>query len=466
MTIIAAIDLAPPSVSAARSAIDLARVLRDEVLLLQAVQPMSAFYPEAAMAGVPDVDQPLFRATEEALENVRLALGKDAPDVRVEKRVVFGRPHEVLCNAAREDNARLIVMGTLGRGPGGRLLVGSVAQRTVRESPCPVLVLHDGSAPFTDWAQGKRPLRVVAGVDRGPASEAALAVLSQWRASGPCDVTLVHEYWPPGEYARLGLRGPRDLDRDDPEVIAALDRDLRQQLPHLGGSGQVALRIRASWGSVGAQLAMEAEADGSDVLVLGTDQPHGLDRLRSGSAALSALHASALPLLVVPSGRKDHPLPSQAPIPVIRSVLVATDLSEVGNAAIPHAYALARRPGNRVELCHVHEHALAAPAYMLPAQPATLSAQKRRELELHLTGLIPAQATGVGISSHITVIDGGSAADQILAAARRLGVDAIVVASHGRGGISRALFGSVAEAVVRGSDRPVYVVRPGALAGK
>jgi nucleotide-binding universal stress UspA family protein len=119
-----------------------------------------------------------------------------------------------------------------------------------------------------------------------------------------------------------------------------------------------------------------------------------------------------------------------------------------------------------VELCHVHEHALAAPAYVLPTQPPTLSAQKRRELELQLTGLIPAQAADVGISSHITVIDGGSAADQILAAARRLGVDAIVVASHGRGGVSRALFGSVAEAVVRGSDRPVYVVRPAARAGK
>ena len=461
MTIIAAVDLSTGSVNATRSAIELARVLRDEVLLLQAIPPMSMFYPESAIAGVPDLDQPLFRGTEEALENLRLALGKDAPEVAVDKRVVFGRPHEVLCRAAQEDNARLIVMGTAGRGPGGRLMVGSVAQRTVREAPCPVLVLRDGTAPFTAWAQGKRPLRVLAGVDRGAATQAALALLGQWRTAGPCDVTLVHEYWPPGEYARLGLRGPRELDRDDPEVVAALDRDLRLQLPQLGGAGQVALRIRAGWGPVGSQLAMEAEADGSDVLVLGTDQPHGLERLRTGSAALSALHASELPLLVVPAGRPTQPLPARMPIPLVRSVLVATDLSEVGNAALPHAYSLAR-PGGRVELCHVHEHALPAPAYLLPDQAPALSPQKRRELELQLTDLIPAQAAELGVTSHVTVIDGGSAAEQILAAARRLGVDTIVVASHGRGGISRALFGSVAEAVVRGSDRPVYVVRPGA----
>ena len=461
MTIIAAVDFSSPSVNAARSAIDLARVLGDDVVLLKAIQPMSMFYPEAAMAGAPDIDQPLFRATEEALENLRLVLGKDARGVRIDKRVVFGRPHEVLCQEARQDGARLIVMGTIGRGPGGRLLVGSVAQRTVREAPCPVLVLRDGKAPFTTWAEGQRPLRVVAGVDHSPATDAALALLAQWRAAAPCDVTLVHEYWPPAEYARLGLRGSRDLDRDDPEVIATLDRDLRLQLPQLGGSGQAALRIRAGWGPVGVQLAMEAEAEAADLLVLGTGQPHGLERLRTGSACLSALHASEIPLLVVPAHHAAISGPARTPIPLVRSVLVATDLSEVGNAAVPHAYSLVRRPTGRVELCHVHERPLSAPAYVMPDQ-ASMPPQARRELELQLAGLIPAQATELGIASHATVIDGGSAAEQILAAARRLGVDAIVVASHGRSGIGRALLGSVAEAVVRGSERPVYVVRPGA----
>lgn len=461
MTIIAAVDFSSPSVNAARSAIELARVLGDDVLLLKAIQPMSMFYPEGAMAGAPDIDQPLFRATEEALENMRLALGKDAQGVRLDKRVVFGRPHEVLCRTAREDNARLIVMGTIGRGPGGRLLVGSVAQRTVREAPCPVLVLRDGTAPFTAWVEGHRPLRVVAGVDHSPATDAALALLGQWRAARPCDVTLVHEYWPPGEYARLGLRGARQLDRDDPEVISTLDRDLRLQLPQLGGSGQVAMRIHASWGPVGAQLAMEAEAEPADLLVLGTGQPHGLERLRTGSACLSALHASEIPLLVVPAHRAAIPGPARTPIPLVRSVLVATDLSDVGNAAVPHAYSLVRRPTGQVELCHVHERPLASPAFVMPDRPS-LPPQDRRELELQLAGLIPAQAAELGITSHATVIEGGSAAEQILAAARRLGVDAIVVASHGRGGISRALMGSVAEAVVRGSERPVYVVRPGA----
>jgi len=44
-------------------------------------------------------------------------------------------------------------------------------------------------------------------------------------------------------------------------------------------------------------------------------------------------------------------------------------------------------------------------------------------------------------------------------AAERLRVDAISLGSHGRGGLARALLGSVAEEVVRRSTRPVLVVR-------
>jgi nucleotide-binding universal stress UspA family protein len=59
----------------------------------------------------------------------------------------------------------------------------------------------------------------------------------------------------------------------------------------------------------------------------------------------------------------------------------------------------------------------------------------------------------------VTVVDGGAAKEAIVQAARRLGADTIVVGSHGRTGAARAVLGSVAEAVVRHADRPVYVVR-------
>jgi nucleotide-binding universal stress UspA family protein len=462
MTIIAAVDLSPASVNAARSAALLARVMHDKLLLVRAIEPVSAFYPEMALAGLPDLEDAVRRASLEALANIRLMLADLASGVEIEIRVQAGDPQGVLCDCARSESARFIVMGTHSRSRAGRLFHGSAAQRTMRQAPCPVLVLREGSAPFVDWAAQRRPLRIVAGVDRSVASEAALEVLATLRAAGPCDVTLVHDYWPPGEYARLGLRGPRDLSRDDEEVVAVIKRELGEiwaAQPPGSAADKVTIQVRAGWQTAGVELALDAEAAAADLLIVGTEQAHGLGRLRRGSEALAALQTCAVPLLVVPV-RAHKVVPATRPIPVIRKVLVATDLSDFGNAAIPHAYALARRSGAQVEICHVREHTLPSPAYLLPDVVPALPAAERRELEQRLAALVPGEAATIGVASHVTVIDGGIAPIQILQAAHLLGADAIVVSSHGRTGIGRTLLGSVAEAIVHKSDLPVYIVRP------
>jgi nucleotide-binding universal stress UspA family protein len=461
MSIIAAVDLSPASVNAARSGALLARLLNQPLLLVRAVEPVSAFYPELVMAGAPDLDNAIRAGAREALENIRLMLQDLAPGLSVETRIQAGSPHEVLIDCARQEKAQVIVMGGKPRGRFGRLLVGSVVQRTLRDAPCAVLICKEGSAPFVDWAAGKRALRVVAGVDRGPASEAAMALVATLRKAAPCDITLVHEYWPPGEYARLGLRGPRDLSRDDDEIIAVINRDLRElwaELPPISGAGTVTTKVRAGWSAPGLELAQDADAAGADLLVVGTTQTHGLQRVRSGSDALTALQNCHVPILVVPA-RVRPAASAEAPIPLLRTVLVATDLSSFANTAIPHAYALVRRAGTRVEICHVHERALATPSYVVPDEGTDLTPQARQTIEGRLTALVPAAAEELGIATHVTVVDGGAAAEQILQAAHRLGADAIVMASHGKSGVGRALFGSVTQTVLHRSDLPVYVVR-------
>jgi len=54
----------------------------------------------------------------------------------------------------------------------------------------------------------------------------------------------------------------------------------------------------------------------------------------------------------------------------------------------------------------------------------------------------------------------GSAAHEILADAREVGADLIAMCTHGRGGVGRVVFGSVAEAVVRASGIPVLLLKP------
>jgi nucleotide-binding universal stress UspA family protein len=58
----------------------------------------------------------------------------------------------------------------------------------------------------------------------------------------------------------------------------------------------------------------------------------------------------------------------------------------------------------------------------------------------------------------VSVLEGLSVPDAILAAAERLGVDLVALGSHGRSGFKRAVLGSVADEVARRSPRPVLTV--------
>lgn len=63
------------------------------------------------------------------------------PDVPLETVVVFGTPAERIVDMAKTIRADLIIMGTHGRSGLGRLLMGSVAEKVLRQAPCPVLLV-------------------------------------------------------------------------------------------------------------------------------------------------------------------------------------------------------------------------------------------------------------------------------------------------------------------------------------
>ena len=168
-----------------------------------------------------------------------------------------------------------------------------------------------------------------------------------------------------------------------------------------------------------------------------------------------------VPIAVVPVPAPAETTGRAGAIPAYRAVLAATDLSPVGNAAVAHAYSLLRGAGGVVELCYVHEHALPSPSYAYALPEQALSDVDRARLVKELRALTPHDAAARGISTHVTVVDGGKPAESIVQAAERLGVDAITLASHGRGGVARVVLGSVAEEVVRRARRPVLVVRSG-----
>jgi nucleotide-binding universal stress UspA family protein len=456
MKILVATDFSPPARSAAQSAVRLARKLGDTVALARVIEPPAMLYPELQATSMEVVTNALRDATVAQMRELRGQLA--AEGVTVEEQILVGMAEPALSAYAGEIGARLIVMGTHGRHGAARMLLGSVAERTVLGAPCPVLVVREQETTFAEWVAGTRALRVLVGVDTSQATRAALSFVGDLRAVGPCDVVLAHHYWPPQEYARLGLREPRDAFAPDPEIAAVLERELRAALPPPSGDGRVIWRVRPAWGRPGEALGEEADAEAADLVLVGTRQPHGWDRLRGGSAALDTLRATHVPVLCIPAKAKAAEVASTAQIPRLRTVLAATDFSEAGNAAVPHAYALLRGAGGTVELVHVRERVLPYPAYAYAPEADRLTPEERTELEGRLRALVPEEARCLGITTHVTVVEGGAAGEAIVQAANRLGADAVCVGSHGRSGLARALLGSVAARVLERAGKPVYVV--------
>lgn len=452
MRILCGTDFSEVSTAAMQVAADLARRFGDSIVLVHSVAPLWAVTPVAGSLDVSAADATLRKAAAGQLAVQAQRLRDEG--LEVDARVADGPADATLVEVAREVSARLIVLGTHGRRGPARWFLGSTAERVLDAADRPVLVVPGGPRALEPWARKERPLRAWVGLDRSVASQAAIDGVRALRQAGPCDVTFLHVYWPPEEYTRFGLEGPRNLLAGDPELNDLLERDLHARIPELAGEGTVSLRLRPSWGNLGESIA-SCFGDDVDLVVVGTHQRTGWSRVVHGSVAHATLRAARQPVLCVPLSAR---IVRAEPLPKLGHVLVTTDFSPGGNAAIPFAYSLARG-GGQVELCHVHERELPNPVYAYARDDVKLSREQRAVLEERLRGLIPAGAASAGVDTRVVVIDGGKPAEGIHHAAERLGVDAICIASHGRSGTRRALLGSVAEEVLRLGHAPVFVVR-------
>jgi nucleotide-binding universal stress UspA family protein len=131
---------------------------------------------------------------------------------------------------------------------------------------------------------------------------------------------------------------------------------------------------------------------------------------------------------------------------MIRNVLVATDGTRVSRHAEDLALDLAKTyHGRLIAICVVHIESEEERGDQLALAMEALQDYKRR-------------ARQVGVDADVRV-ERGTPADVITQIAREANVDAIVVGTSGRQGLTHALLGSVAEKIVRNADRTVIVAK-------
>jgi nucleotide-binding universal stress UspA family protein len=145
-----------------------------------------------------------------------------------------------------------------------------------------------------------------------------------------------------------------------------------------------------------------------------------------------------------------------AMVPKFETILMPTDFSPPSDHALEYGVALARQAGATIHLVHVVAHPIEIAAWpeTYYAEYAGLRQQLHEDAERQLAARVKSIA-GVKV---ITGVLDGSPARAIVAAARDSRCQLIVMGTHGRGGFSHLVLGSVAERVVRTAPCPVLTV--------
>jgi nucleotide-binding universal stress UspA family protein len=140
-----------------------------------------------------------------------------------------------------------------------------------------------------------------------------------------------------------------------------------------------------------------------------------------------------------------------------KTILLPVDLGEGSEEALDYAVELARAFGARVHMLHV----VGIPAMGVPEMGIAYSGTMMDGMmtdDLHaLERMLAKHKDAVDLGAPL--VKAGDPRDAINEAAKELGADLIVMATHGRSGISRVLLGSVTESVVRTAPCPVLTVK-------
>lgn len=342
----------------------------------------------------------------------------------------------------RQEPPALVVAASAVKSPLDRWAFGSVAEQIAQAAPAPTLVVRDATA-FERWRDKGPGLSVLIAVDLYAASDGVLKWVRTLRRAGPCVLSVCHlNVVAPARGSPVG-----EAPENPPRVQARLEREVRKKVRDvLGDDPEVNVIVRPTHSPPGAAIVALARDSRSDLIVIGTHQRRGLSRLFHASLSRAVLHDAETNVACVPLVATFDP--RDARLPEYRRVLVATDFSELGNAAVPHACG-ACAIGGLVRIVHV------TPGLEGGSSSA---ARRRQQTEERLAGLVPAEMGARGQPPEVGLIEHEDPAAAIAAEADRFGADLVCLASHGLGG-SKAVFGSVTQRVLKVLRRPILVVR-------
>jgi nucleotide-binding universal stress UspA family protein len=272
-SIVVGYDGSPGARSALRWATQSAVRHRLPIRLVYAEPGVSRVKPATDPAGLPPA-----ALIAHGVEQARTLCGGK---VAVTGVVVDGQAAPVL--AGQSERARMLVLGSRGRGVLARLLGGSIGAAVAAQARCPVVVVRE--------AAGAAAESVVVAVDDSPAAQRAVGFALAEAAALAVDVVAVRVWNPSAVWERGGWD---DTSREAAERYA-LEASLRgwsDKYPEVSISGRV---VAGDTGPTLAEVSARAQ-----LMVVGSRAPGGLGGLLTGSVSRYLLGHASCPLAVVP----------------------------------------------------------------------------------------------------------------------------------------------------------------------
>lgn len=300
------VDFSVASLQALEFAVPLSKRFVAELHLIHVLEPD---YPLAATAAMPLIIPEL-----EAGRRIRRFLKHIAHSHGVELHrenihCLNGRPFEKICDLARDSQVDLIVIATRGNTGLKHLALGSTAERVVRYSPCPVLVVRGASQNNAAFRNGNLPpgsamKQILVPIDFSDCSMKSLTFATALAREFGAKLLLLHSVHLPyyvanDEYGRYDF--PMLMQQQE-NAASKMMRDLMQNTSWHGTEVQSSLQS----GHAGDQICAQAKDNGVDVIVLATHGRTGLKHAFIGSTAEYVVRHAQCPVLVVPT--RERPL--------------------------------------------------------------------------------------------------------------------------------------------------------------
>jgi len=232
------------------------------------------------------------------------------------------------------------------------------------------------------------------------------------------------------------------------DLTAEFQNDANRQLQTFklrADKKHIAVHTTVVIGDVDTEIRRSITAGKPDLVVVGTRGRRGFERWVLGSVTEKLMRHCPVPLLVIGSNGATRMVP-----PAIARMIVTTDFSSGTADAINYAFSIAGESQSKVTLLHVINDGV-------PANSKTredLFGNIRTELEK----LVPDEARPW--CEVRTQIDSGTPWRAILKRIQAEKPGLLVMNVHGKGVLERALVGSTADRVLRGSCCPVLLIPP------